>query len=235
MWLAILLAINFLHPSFNKLIELEGMPETWVKVNGTGLERIDLIDTVGGEERETIVQLCKDIGLFDKVDPTQDHYETAVVYGSMMAAEKKRIDHLLELWEQGIRFNKVFFLGGDRVLRPEEIEEVGSGTEFDMVRTLMERAPFPSNFPPRVAVLGVGAAGRRANTRDTLLAIQNELVPPLLAIATPMFVHYQHALALNVLGKDFPLDTCAKEAPIETIKVSVMLDTLGKIVYETTQ
>lgn len=216
-WL--LLIINFLHPSFDRLVELEGKPETWIRPSG--VERWDLVDTATLERRAEIVQLCKDIGLFDGVTLSRTYYPTALVYGATLPAVQKRIEYLLELWNQGIRFDQVYFLAGDRE------------GEYDMICKLVEETSFPPNFPPYKIVFAKGQPGMRANTKDTLRAVQNDLKPPVLAISTPMYAHYQQAVALTVLGKEYPIETYAKETTGTNFKVPVILDTLAKILENT--
>ena len=214
----LLLAVNFDHPSFKKLIELEGEPKSWIKVNSGagGIERWNLIDTSDETRRAEIVQLCKEVGLFDGVALSRTYYPTVLVYGATLPAVQKRMEYLLELWDRGVRFDKVFFLAD-------------LTTEYEMICKLVDETTFPPNFPPRKVVFAQGGPGMRANTKDTLRAVQQDLKPPVLAISTPMYVHYQQAAALSLLGKEYPIETYAKETGGTQFKVPVLLDTLAKI------
>lgn len=106
-----------------------------------GLERRDLVD---GEKQKAIARkvfdLSERLGLFSPYSPENNHYDYAICLGAFFDTSKKRLERLISLWNEGIRFDSLVFLGGDRLLREEEkvYLQMECSTEYDMLIALWE-------------------------------------------------------------------------------------------------
>jgi len=137
-------------------------------------ERSDLIDTPEQlAMRPEVISLAKDMGLFSAQNPSLSHYRYAVCLGSFLNGVRSRLAHIVELWQQGIRFDSLVFLSGERPLRnkpgqkddyaelcdpsqsplpfkegwiPLPVDQVIYNMEYDMVRLVWEQVKIPEEM-----------------------------------------------------------------------------------------
>lgn len=194
------------------------------------------------QHRAELLQVLEDAGLLGSVKPTQKYYDHVLVLGATQAEVDKRLDHLKELWDQGVRFGKIHLLGSERPLMADREDSAGkrgpNGTasriEMDMMedRYYAKSASWPKEMQA-VRVFEVNTYnkkdGSRANTKDTIEAWQqtNPGAGEVLAISSQPYVKYQDAAIKAVLPRSFHVETVGVEAPRD-IKISVVADTLAR-------
>ncbi len=257
-------------PLLKELLSLEGIQEKnltdivaitqakWIaaRQGARGTERRDLFETgVDESKKKKILGIARRIGLFSPVKPTRKHYDYAVCLGAFLGTAKKRLEGLIALWEQGVRFDTLVFLGGERYLRETSgdsldifgklVIPIGSlyRTEFDMLKLLwkIKQKEMPQSMREALEgkVIFVNAPrgkAARPSTADTFRNWLEEHRPKpgsVLSMSTIGFVSYQHLVGKNCLGKVFYLDTvCPEGEQVENPTVVVTLDTLAKVLYE---
>lgn len=113
-------------------------------------------------------------------------------------------------------------------------------TESDMLKLIWNQADVPVDMKEHleghiVFVEAKGKDGKRASTLDTFQTwlIQHEPLPgSVIAASSPHISNYQHLVGIRILGPDFPLDTISSKGRLQDIKISVVLDTIAKCLYE---
>ena len=145
----------------------------WIGVNqGQGnKERTDLVDS---EERrkikDEVVQCAEAMGLFAKRPPALRRYTYGVCHGAFLDGVRQNLTQLIVAWNQGVHFEKLIFLTGERTLRNEpgkedDLEKLCSNkryplckngwtkpadapyeTEYDMVRLVWDQTELPKDM-----------------------------------------------------------------------------------------
>lgn len=212
--------------------------------------------------RQEVLHLARDLHLLDASLPESNHYDYACFLGAFLESSKARLKLLVECWKKGVRFDQLIFLGGDRPLRlnPGENEtldvffaskdicpsfgslnEIIYETEYDMLKLLWEQYNIPmdmrSHLKEKVIFIHATAkeSGKRASTADSYRQWLNDYKPKpgtVLAISSPLVGAYQHLVGKNIMSSQFPVDTIYDEAKEENLKVSIILDTVAKCLYE---
>ncbi len=73
-----------------------------------------------GTDVSTLRALFQEAGLVDAVLPQMDHYHAVVIHGARLSAVRSRLNHVQELWDDGIRFDHLVLIGGERTLTDME-------------------------------------------------------------------------------------------------------------------
>ena len=247
-------------PLLEKLLILEGIQEknltdivaktqvNWIALRqgAGGIERRDLIDSEGKLAiAGKVFELSESLGLFTPYQPEKREYQYAVCLGAFFETSKRRLEGLISLWNQGVRFDALVFLGGERLLRESErlLIDPSCQTEHDMLQFLwnemQHRVPqsMKEHLAKRVYFVNTPRGkSARPSTADTYRYWIEAFQPQrgsVLAMSTIGFVPYQHLVGKNVLGDAFELDTVCPEETLKTKpKVRVILDTLAKCLYE---
>ena len=237
---------------------ITNLHEQWLKrIRPPGTERWE-IDHEVIEEFETqasqLMPYLKKFGFVDHQFPYQHSFHYAVLLGSDMSDFCKRLDYLNYLYEQGIHFEKVIVLTGQRILSPKETKmylqkclmAIGTScnlhdingpltTETQMVQAIMNHARVP--WKAKVEIIHtpptyVNGIMKRPNTTDTVIEWLKYLPQPgsILAISTQPFVLYQDIVLKRILPKNFYIETVARQA-LPSVKMAVYLDTLVRYLY----
>jgi len=119
------------------------------------------------DRRSELLPLLRRIGCIDEVKPKKRDYDYALFLGCALFRARKRLAHLIKLYKQGIRFNSIVVLSGQRPLDNgiESREELLMGdesilpirrgwrstgempkTEIDMIRLLFEQTGLPDGM-----------------------------------------------------------------------------------------
>ncbi len=183
--------------------------------------------------------LFEKMGYLTKAEPRRAHYDYALVHGALLSRVGDRVAYLASLCNQGmIRFDSIVFLTGARPLQESEKQVLPNlSTEREMVEWVYNHSGLPKDLP--VVFIDAPMKQRpdgswlRPQTSDTILhwLISNPSPGSCLAISNQPYVAYQDAVARNHLPSDFDLETVGP-APIGSLSVSLLLDTLAKELYE---
>ena len=124
----------------SKLSQLTEMPpQTWIQSG----DRWTFQD-IAEEKRSDILAVFEEMGWFEAKHASKKHYDYAVVLGALHASVQRRITHLINTYNRGVRFDAVVFLTGKRPLHPEK-ESSFRGMETDMMIEVWKAASLPKD------------------------------------------------------------------------------------------
>lgn len=122
--------------------------------------------------------LLKELGFVKAKSPQLTKYEGAIVHGALLPSVRLRLQYLIDQWNKGVRFSKIYFLTGER---PLEIEREGvkamssdeisplkirkdwslptkfPQTECEMIRLVWEQSEIPEEMRAETAVHFINA------------------------------------------------------------------------------
>lgn len=225
----------------------------WLR--GANQERWDLIDgAISPELEQRVHELLKACGCIDEVRPCSDRYDYVLVMGALASTMRKRLEYALSLWRNGISFNQIVFLAGQRPRMVDketaldifgkeiEVEQANlPATESDIIHAIYEHIDLPQNFASKVEVVWVdspmkqNAAGVlvRPTTADTFqdwLKL-NPVPGTALVISNNPYIGYQDSVARSLLPGTFKIETVGSRCSEKT-KIAVHLDNLARWLYQ---
>lgn len=250
--------------------------KNWIAViqGKEGKERADLVDSPQRQQiYKQVFALTEQIGLFAERKPIRQNYRYGICLGAFLSGVRSRLADLVDAWQQGVRFESLVFLTGERYLRKgpgqqddfaalcdpslsplpfkkdwqsPNLDSIAYETEYDMVRLVWDQVQLPEDMASALEgkVIFVNAPkgkAARPSTKDTYTTWLNEYHPEpgsIFVTSYPLIWSYQHLAAVNILGKNYPLDTAAKALSDDDIKqyykamVSLVFDTVAKCLYE---
>jgi hypothetical protein len=213
---------------------VEATQERWLRKSAT--ERWQLSELYP-DKKEKALALLSQIECVDAVVPMESHYRYALILGGPLERAKIRIQHLVALWEQGIRFDEVVLLTGNRTIDPNfERIDPSIKNETELMELLYKITPMPEAMRKvRVTVADAPkhADGARPNTADTVYAWL-KLKPQLgscLAVSCQPFAGYHDSVLKTYLPQEFLVETVAAAAPGKTL-LAMYLDNLARWLYQ---
>lgn len=80
-----------------------------------GQERWEMQDLpLTPNQHKAVMDHLKTLNLVQELLPSSSNYEYSLVLGATVPGMERRLNHLARLWQEGIRFNKIVFLVGQR-------------------------------------------------------------------------------------------------------------------------
>jgi len=184
------------------------------------------------DKREEILSVLDSMGMFEAKEATQSHYDYALVPGALHGSVKRRIDHLIKQWNQGVRFNMIVFLTGQRPLHLEKEKAfLPLKTETAMMIYTWEQAKMPLELRevPLVVIDAPPLPLRGRPTTESTVYVwlkHNPKPGSILMVSSQPYVGYQQAI-LQTLLPSFTIEGVGAEGG-SSLPTSVLLDTLGK-------
>jgi hypothetical protein len=169
---------------FTKLLEILGLNQavkaniftinTWAqkKLLRQG-QRWDLQSQQFENLRFKIIPLLEQLGFIHAVDAHFKNYQGALVIGALLPAVRIRLAYLVKLWQQGARFDHLYFLTGKRPVEPhyENLQAYNNDessplkidknwakpsslpqTEYEMIQLVWQQAEIPETMRRTVKV-----------------------------------------------------------------------------------
>lgn len=216
------------------------MRETQKKwLRPAGKERWQIPD-VDPEKREQIVELADQLGFIHPLRPQKKAYDYCLILGGTVGSMQTRLNYLIKLSEQGIRFKTIVFLTGQRPL-DSAIEPVSAKNqnESQAAHNLWEETALPhalrncNQVFVDVPMFITESGTRRPTTKDTYiewLALHPKPGSALI-ISNQPFCLYQHALAQSCLTDGFEVETVGEGAQKENQLGVVLLDSIAQWIY----
>ncbi len=199
----------------------------WIRP--AGKERWEMADLTL-EKKEKVLQLADQMGFIQEIRPTKQEYDYVLLLGATVFRMQARLEHMAQLWKEGIRFNKVVILTGMRPLDPKA-EDLIAKTESEAAHILWDRCEL--NFLP-VSFVEVPMNGSiRPTTQDTIIRWMEEFPEPgsSLFISNQPYCHYQGAIVDLVLPDKFEHETVGNSADPTSLNGAVVLDTIARWLY----
>jgi hypothetical protein len=228
------------------IVELTQKPEAgWLRQAGT--ERWDIVDKPL-EHAHLFFELFNSLQLQDEIKPKQKSYDYVLWMGAAYPEVEKRLSHLVQLWESGLRYNQFVLLAGARPLTQGEKdaligkygqERAGSlATEADAMQLVYDALPMLGdmkniemtviNVPMKETEKGLA----RPTTGDTIdnWMLLSPKAGSCLVLSSQPYVHYQHSVVTTLLPKTFSVETVGFAST--NTKIGIYLDTLARFLYQ---
>ncbi|MGB1272558.1 MAG: hypothetical protein ACPG5T_10835 [Endozoicomonas sp.] len=215
-----------------------------------GQERWEVPDlNITRTTRQNAFQLLEKLGMVQEILPTRNQYQYALLLGATVPRMQRRLNELLKLWQQGIRFEQLVFLVGQRPLQPDidlptqftlrainNAADVNSlpATETEGAKMIYSATLLPNDLK-RIPVLFVDTprywrenGWQRPNTRDTLKQwVSSKPIPgSTLVLSDQPHSHYQKEVVRQELPDGFSVDLAAHQADPDA-RLVLYLDALA--------
>ncbi len=221
---------------------VEKTQEHWLRKEGK--ERWE-IDEIGSAQRDFVISWAVENGYVNEKEPIYQLYDKAVILGATTSRMQMRLDYLVKLWNQGVRFKEIVWLTGDRELD----SRVDSYTECCKTESQAAHIIWhSSNVPEQMRNLSlvfiaapmkvVEEAQRRPNTKDTIDLWMKEEVGSCSAlfVSNQPFCSYQASVLQANLPKNILFDLVGPEVKDENhLSAATILDSVARCIYEQNQ
>lgn len=207
-----------------------------------GQERWE-IPELSSDEREFVLHWAAEQGLFAAWKPGSCCYDKALILGATTSRMQSRLEYLVQLWNEGVRFTEIVWLTGDRPLdsRVDDLTD-RSATESEVARLLWEEADLPEEMRALPAVFIAvpmkleGSSFKRPNTEDTLIAWLQATPEPCRAlfVSDQPFCGYQFAVIKATLPELFLFDVVGQGADPTShpAAAAITLDSIARWIYQ---
>lgn len=207
-----------------------------------GQERWELTE-LALEQRRIVLKWAQEQGLFSHWTPSLTKYDKALILGATTPRMEMRLNYLKQLWNQGVRFNEIVWLTGDRPLNShaDRLTE-RCDTESQAARVLWQEADLPDamrNLPVvfvAVPMKGEGLFRQRPSTEDTVIAwLEQANSCKALFVSNQPLCGYQFAVVKAHLPNKFQFDLVGpgfdlSNPPFPAI-AALTLDSLARWLY----
>ena len=206
-----------------------------------GQERWEMSELTADQKLFVLNWAAKN-GLFSPWKPLEKTYDKALILGATTSRMQMRLDYLKQLWDEGIRFDKIVWLTGDRPLdkRVDGLTDRCSN-ESVAAHIIWEE----TDLPPAMRSLPVvfiampmkieGSSVSRPNTEDTIVAwLHTEPQPcKALFISDQPFCGYQFAIIKASLPSEFLFDLVGQGADPSShpAAAAITLDSIARWIY----
>lgn len=193
------------------------------------------------EKKEELQKYFAQLRIVDEIQPSKKHYAHAVFLGATVARVRTRLNHLKQLLEQGISFDHIVVLGGQRPLDPKLENEAilfdannsdlpfkstwklqGNipANEMEMMKMVIDQADLPESIKTKIMYVDTpmqtAADGtlRRPTTGDTIKEWlkMNPEKGSILAISNQPYVGYQDSVIRTFVPGEFTIETVGQAA-----------------------
>jgi len=199
-------------------VEHDGTPESiveqtqkhWLRPKGT--ERWELVD-FPQEKRDQIIQIVNRMSFFDEKPPLEREYDYCLIFGAAVGSMELRLNYMKRLMAQGVHFNNIIVLTGNRALDAAVESLEGCKTEAEAARALCKDMPMI-----RFVEVNTG----RPTTDDTVKAFRKQYpdAKSCLFISNQPYCLYQEAVA--------QCETAGPAANPSKQNSKVLLDTIAR-------
>jgi hypothetical protein len=185
---------------------------------------------------ETAYRLFKKIGMIDSISPQKKHYRVALINGATIQVMRSRLWNVKEMWDSGVTFDQIVFLGGERPrdhlkepvdslvkcapypqCQDWEMPHLLPKTEKELAEFIYNQMDLPNGFRA-IPVEFVNAKRplhrHRPSHRDTICEWLKSFCPTkgetYLFVCDQPFVYAQQEIEKNTLPCDIEIETVGK-------------------------
>ncbi len=203
-----------------------------------GQERWEMTE-LSSEQKTFVLDWTSNQGLFSSWEPTEKSYDKALILGASTSHMQTRLEFLKNLWDQGIRFDEIVWLTGDRPL-DERIDGLTDRclNESEASHIIWEEASLPEEMrtlPVSFIAVPMKEEGKRPNTADTIVAWLEKSPKPCKAlfVSDQPFCGYQFSIIKGVLPEDFLFDVVGHGADPTShpAAAAITLDSIARWIY----
>ena len=230
---------------FNSMIEAS---QTWRRKPGQERWQLPDIKVDTGTHNQAVA-LIRTMGWIDEVRPARQEYDYVLLLGATVPRMQKRLEHVVRLWQKGIRYKRLVFLVSQRPLIPEIdlvnqliantsghlaepqsrpiTETEGAVMVFQSTHMMPDMRSTPVTFVDSPRHWNQ-TYWQRANTRDTLKSwmAKNPAPGSTLVISDQPNGRYQEEVVRQELPETFLIELAAPGADPNT-RLAIYLDALA--------
>ena len=212
------------------------------------------------EKRKILFPMFDQLGILQEITPLNTYYDYALLLGATIHSIRLRLKHLIDIWNQGIRFGTIIILSGQRNLDPglEPLKVLinhNNGilpfkknwqfngkvpkTETDMIKLVFEQSELPEEWE-NISIIFIDTPKKQATTgewqrpttQDTVIELLKTNPKPgsILVISNQPYIGYQNAVLLRFIPDIFEIETIGKAASSKE-KITTLLDTIARWLY----
>lgn len=212
----------------------------WLRKSGQ--ERWE-IEELSSDEKRYVLDWAAQQGFFDAWRPLDQSYDKALILGATTFCMQMRLGFLKQLWSEGVRFQEIVWLTGDRPLdnRVDGLMD-RCKNESEAAYILWKEADLPTEMRSLAATFITvpmkqeGALLKRPNTEDTIIAwLKNSPSPcRALFVSDQPFCGYQFAVIKSVLPESYVFDLVGQGASptIHPSAAAIILDSIARWIYQ---
>lgn len=201
------------------------------------------MDELSLSQRLFVLDWAKEQGIFVPWKPNCKEYDKALILGATTSRMQMRLDYLKQLWDEGIRFNEILWLTGDRPL-DKKVDGLTDrcNSESEAAHILWEETVLPKEMRALPVVFVAvpmkieGSSRKRPNTEDTIVAWLNLSPEPCKAlfVSDQPFCGYQFAIVKATLPKTFQFDLVGQgvDSTSHPAAAAITLDSIARWIYE---
>jgi hypothetical protein len=163
--------------------------EQWMRPDAIERWELPSIDS-----DNTTVELFKELGLVDAIEPVNKEFDYAIIFGGTAQTMRKRLAYLLGLYCKGIQFKEIVFLVGDR--KRDSVEESDEVLKNAENRYLVNKDK-------------VGCHAQKLPSNETEIAqmIWNQAILFELSKIPVTFVHAPSTISNGIIKRPTTVDT----------------------------
>jgi hypothetical protein len=207
-----------------------------------GQERWE-IEELSPSQKLYVLDWATNQGLFEAWKPLYQSYDKALILGTTTSRMQMRLDFLKALWNEGIRFQEIVWLTGDRPLdnRVDNLTD-RCKNESEAAHILWEETELPAEMRIcpvtfiAVPMKQEGSSLKRPNTEDTILAwLQNSPNPcRALFVSNQPFCGYQFAVIKATLPEQYEFDLVGQsfDSTSHPSAAAITLDSMARWIYQ---
>ena len=182
-------------------------------------------------------------GIFSQWNPSCRSYDKVLILGASTPRMKTRLEFIKNLWTEGVRFNEIVWLTGDRPL-DKRIDDCldRCSNESEAAHIIWEETDLPIEMRNiTITFIAVpmkvdGMQIKRPNTEDTIIAWLKASPTPCKAlfISDQPFCGYQFSIVKALLPKDFLFDVAGKgvDSIDHPAAAAITLDSIARWIYQ---
>jgi len=219
---------------------IEETQKHWLRKPGQ--ERWE-VSEINPDQRFFVLNWAQEQGIFDDWQPFYRVYDKALILGAATSRMQIRLDYLKQLWIQGIRFDEIIWLTGDRPLDKRVDGFIGRcNTESEAARLIWEETDLPEDMRDLAVIFvgvpmkGEGVFPKRPNTEDTIVAWLKIAPEPCKAlfVSDQPLCGYQFSVVKANLPKEFLFDLVGKGADPSSYPAAAAntLDSIARWIYQ---
>lgn len=207
-----------------------------------GQERWEIME-LSPSQRSYVLDWAARQGLFEPWKPLHQSYDKALILGATTSRMQMRLDFLKKFWEEGVRFQEIVWLTGDRPLdhRADGLTD-RCKNESEAARILWDETDLPTEMRSlSVSFIAVpmkqeGSSLKRPNTEDTIAAWLQTAPNPCSAlfVSDQPFCGYQFAVVKAILPEQYAFDLVGQGAdPMShPLAAAITLDSIARWIYQ---
>ena len=218
-------------------------------------ERWDM-EKYASENEYEIRQQFDSLGMNKGLIPKYQEYDYAIILGALFGRITLRLQYAIDLWQQGIRFKRLVFLGGARPVVESQGEnkqkfmeffgldslddEAVPKTEAEIMKFVYQYTAMPEEMRSlpvtfiNASMVQQDDGSLKRPTTDDIIADWLQTKPSVgkcLFFSNQPYVGFQHAVVKTYMPRSFQVETIGTEAN-PTLNVGVVLDNVARWLYQ---